>query len=98
MVLSAALDQGLIILSLVAILTSVIGAVYYLSIIREIFFMDSEYMVNKSLSSILFVKETNKSYTKYEHLINSYSVSSAISFVISIITLVILLFIFINKE
>jgi NADH-ubiquinone oxidoreductase chain 2 len=98
MVLSAALDQGLIILSLVAILTSVIGAVYYLSIIREIFFMDSEYAVNKSLSSILFVKETNKSYTKYEHLINSYSISSAISFVISIITLVILLFIFINKE
>ena len=34
MVLSAALDRGLVFLSLIAILTSVIGAVYYLSIIK----------------------------------------------------------------
>ena len=38
MVLSAALDNGYIFLSLVGILTSVIGAVYYLNIIKEIFF------------------------------------------------------------
>ena len=38
MVLSAALDNGYIFLSLVAILTSVIGAVYYLNIIKEMFF------------------------------------------------------------
>jgi NADH:ubiquinone oxidoreductase subunit 2 (subunit N) len=38
MVLSAALDNGYIFISLVAILTSVIGAVYYLNIIKEIFF------------------------------------------------------------
>jgi NADH:ubiquinone oxidoreductase subunit 2 (subunit N) len=38
MVLSAALDNGYIFLSLIAILTSVIGAVYYLNVIKEIFF------------------------------------------------------------
>lgn len=38
MVLSAALDNGYIFISFVAILTSVIGAVYYLTLIKEIFF------------------------------------------------------------
>ena len=38
MVLSAALDNGYIFISLIAILTSVIGAVYYLNVIKEIFF------------------------------------------------------------
>lgn len=38
MVLSAALDHGYVFISFVAIVTSVIGAVYYLSLIKEIFF------------------------------------------------------------
>jgi NADH-ubiquinone oxidoreductase chain 2 len=38
MVLSAALDNGYIFISLIAVLTSVIGAVYYLNIIKEVFF------------------------------------------------------------
>jgi NADH:ubiquinone oxidoreductase subunit 5 (subunit L)/multisubunit Na+/H+ antiporter MnhA subunit len=42
MVLSAALDSGYIFLSLIAILTSVISAVYYLNIIKELFFFKSE--------------------------------------------------------
>lgn len=47
MVLSAALDNGYIFLSFIAILTSVIGAVYYLSIIKEIFFFSTpEYKIN----------------------------------------------------
>jgi NADH-ubiquinone oxidoreductase chain 2 len=98
MVLSAALDQGLIMLSLVAILTSVIGAIYYLNIVKEMFFVNPEYLFNKSLSSFLFITEENKSFTKYQYLVNTYSISSPISLIISIITLVILLFIFINKE
>ena len=49
MVLSAALDKGYIFLSLIAILTSVIGAVYYLSIIKEIFFYLPEYKINPLL-------------------------------------------------
>ena len=46
MVLSAALDSGYVFLTLVAILTSVISAVYYLNIIKQIFFDKSIY--NKS--------------------------------------------------
>jgi NADH-ubiquinone oxidoreductase chain 2 len=98
MVLSAALDQGLFTLSLIAILTSVIGAVYYLNIIKEMFFINADYKFNKSLYSFLFVTENTKSFTKYQYLTNSYSISSPISFIISNITLIILLFIFINKE
>jgi len=39
MVLSAALDSGYIFITLIAILTSVISAVYYLNIIKQIFFL-----------------------------------------------------------
>ena len=52
MVLSAALDSGYIFLSLVAILTSVIGAVYYLNIIKEVFFYNPEYKINPELEKI----------------------------------------------
>lgn len=43
MVLSASLDSGYIFMSLIAILTSVISAVYYLVIIKQVFFDKSEY-------------------------------------------------------
>jgi len=43
MVLSAALDSGYIFLALIAILTSVIGAVYYLNINKYLFFYKHEY-------------------------------------------------------
>ena len=46
MVLSAALDQGYVFLSLVAILTSVIGAGYYLSVIKQVFFFEHDYAIN----------------------------------------------------
>jgi NADH-ubiquinone oxidoreductase chain 2 len=46
MVLSAAIDKGYIFISLIAILTSVIGAVYYLNIIKEVFFYSPEYKLN----------------------------------------------------
>lgn len=42
MVLSSALDKGYVFISLVAILTSVISAVYYLNIVKEIFFSKSD--------------------------------------------------------
>ena len=54
MVLSAALDSGYIFLSLVAILTSVVGAVYYLNIIKEIFFYKPEYKINSLLKNKKF--------------------------------------------
>jgi NADH-ubiquinone oxidoreductase chain 2 len=103
MVLSAALDKGLILLSLIAILTSVIGAIYYLSIIKEMFFSLPEYKLNTLLKNLNFEgfitknnSEANQYNVRFNH--NNIVLSSTISFVISKITLVILLFLFMNKE
>lgn len=103
MVLSAALDKGLILLSLIAILTSVIGAIYYLSIIKEMFFSLPDYKLNTLLKNLNFEgfitknsSEANQYNVRFNY--NNIVLSSPISFVISIITLVILLFLFMNKE
>ena len=60
MVLTAALDNHKTILVVIAILTSVIGAVYYLNVIKNIYFDSSEYeksyiFVNTSLSNIFSI-------------------------------------------
>ena len=93
MVLSAALDSGYIFLSLVAILTSVIGGVYYLNIIKEMFFFDSEYVTYKKIGQqyINLKGNVNLSPVKTE-------MSTTLSITIASITLLILLFIFMNKE
>ena len=49
MILSAALDAGYSFLALVAILTSVIGAAYYLNLIKELFFYRNNYRNNPSI-------------------------------------------------
>jgi NADH-ubiquinone oxidoreductase chain 2 len=94
MVLSAALDNGYIFLSLIAILTSVIGAVYYLNVIKEIFFYSPEHVLNPILGAS---SESDAQATREFKGINIF-ISSPFSITISIITLVILLFIFLNKE
>nr|YP_009449461.1 NADH dehydrogenase subunit 2 [Hirsutella vermicola]AQT19611.1 NADH dehydrogenase subunit 2 [Hirsutella vermicola] len=127
MVLSAAIDKGLIFLSLIAILTSVIGAVYYLSIVKEMFFSLPDYKINTLLENLVLKgtilranlfqtvsyfsttqknEENQKQYTSLNKTIthnlnfkyNNIAISSPISFVISCITIQILLFLFINKE
>nr|YP_010259466.1 NADH dehydrogenase subunit 2 [Stachybotrys echinatus]UIX25762.1 NADH dehydrogenase subunit 2 [Stachybotrys echinatus] len=108
MVLSAALDKGLIFLSLVAILTSVIGGIYYLSVIKEMFFSLPDYKINTLLENLTLqgnvlgsVNGNTKNITKIKNINFNYSnivISSPISLIISIITLTILLFLFINKE
>jgi NADH-ubiquinone oxidoreductase chain 2 len=45
MVLASALDKGYIFISLIAIITSVISAVYYLNVVKEIFFSKSDYVI-----------------------------------------------------
>lgn len=60
MVLTTALDNGKILLVLVAVLTSVIGAVYYLNIIKTIYFENPEYkksyiFVDTSLSNVFSI-------------------------------------------
>lgn len=101
MVLSAALDKGLIFLSIVAILTSVIGGVYYLTIIKEMFFSTPDYKVNTLLENLTLKGNVinNKSVVKnIDFTYKNISISSPIAFVISTITLTILLFLFMNKE
>ena len=101
MVLSAALDSGYVFLSLVAILTSVIGGVYYLNIIKEIFFYKPEYKINsllkdRKLSSYIY--NNNVLVKNLEFKYNNIVMTSPVSITISSITLVILLFILMNKE
>ena len=104
LVLSAALDNGYIFLSLIAIMTSVIGAVYYLNVIKEIFFYSPEHEVNPILNesdSTLKSRIFNEKNVLIKSVLlkgrNVY-ISSPFSITISIITNVILLFIFMNKE
>src|ERR1700729_4155746 len=68
MVLSAALDSGYVFLALVAILTSVISAVYYLNIVKQIFFDKSEYTINPELDNI----DIHASITKKDILIEKF--------------------------
>jgi NADH-ubiquinone oxidoreductase chain 2 len=90
MILSSALDKGFIFITFVAILTSVISAVYYLVIVKQIFFYKSDYRINGSLENI-----------KFNNIIinnNKITLSSNLSLVISILTLIILLFIINPQE
>jgi NADH-ubiquinone oxidoreductase chain 2 len=101
MVLSAALDNGLIFLSLVAILTSVVGAIYYLSIIKEMFFSLPDYKLNTLLENVQLkgtIINNNSKIKDVTFNTQNIAISSPISLIISIITLVILLFLFMNKE
>jgi NADH-ubiquinone oxidoreductase chain 2 len=101
MVLSAALDSGYVFLALVAILTSVISAVYYLNIIKQVFFDKSEYKINPELQNINLHGNIIKNNVLVEELTfktNNIILSSSLTITISILTLIILLFIFIPNE
>ena len=100
-VLSAALDNGYVFLTLIAILTSVISAVYYLNIVKQIFFDKSEYKVNPVLETIDMHASINKGNFLTEKLTFKYNniiLSSSLTISISILTLIILLFIFMPQE
>jgi NADH-ubiquinone oxidoreductase chain 2 len=87
MVLIAALDKGYIFITFIAILTSVISAVYYLVLVRFMFFEKSLYKLNNDIYKSKFYINPN-----------NVSMSSYLSFVISILTLFILLFMFFDQE
>ena len=101
MVLSAAIDNGYIFMSLVAIITSVISAVYYLAIIKQIFFYEPDFIINPELRDFnakgLITKKSNNGNEgegeKVVIQINNIVISSSLSLTISIITFVISLFI-----
>jgi NADH-ubiquinone oxidoreductase chain 2 len=101
MVLSAALDNGYVFLTLVAIITSVISAVYYLNVIKQIFFDKPEYKINPELQNINIHGNIIKNNILIKNLTfksNSIVLSSSLTISISILTLIILLFIFVPKE
>jgi NADH-ubiquinone oxidoreductase chain 2 len=101
MVLSAALDSGYVFLTLVAILTSVISAVYYLNVIKQIFFDKPEYKINPELEGVNMhanIIKNNKLIKNLTFKSNSIVLSSSLTISISIMTLIILLFIFIPRE
>ena len=141
MVLSAALDSGYLFLTLIAILTSVISAVYYLGIIKQIFFYKSKYILNpatekftssaieryknnlddevknlKKFTSFVVERfkknlddlddELNKNENKYYLLyldnetlkVNKIVLSSYLTITVSILTLILLFFIFTPQE
>jgi NADH-ubiquinone oxidoreductase chain 2 len=101
MILSAAIDNGYIFMALVAILTSVISAVYYLAIIKQIFFYKPDYTLNTELKDfnaegLIFEKDVI--IQKVSIKITNIVLSSYLSLCIAIITLTIALFIFIPES
>lgn len=103
MVLSAALDSGYVFITLIAILTSVVGAVYYLNIIKEVFFFTSEYTLSPELLNTDIKYRTFN--WDYSVLIDTFSLkyrniilSSSLTISVSAITLIIALFILNTEE
>lgn len=111
MVLSAALDNGYVFMTLVAILTSAIGAGYYLNLIKQIFFFKDDYKINpsvKNLNLVAYINSTSSSNSikkgdtseglKVEFNPNNIIINSALSSTISVLTLLLILFIYIPSE
>ena len=111
MILSAALDNGFVFMSLIAILTSVIGAVYYLNVVKQIFFFKNEYKINPSLVNLeltgnivtkqnaeVVSNSSNHKQSKTVFNVNNIVLSGGLSASISILSLILLLFIYIPNE
>jgi NADH-ubiquinone oxidoreductase chain 2 len=101
MVLSAALDRGYIFITLIAILTSVISAVYYLNIIKQVFFDRPNYEINPVLKNKVInatIYNNNISSKQLMLNINNVVLSSSLTITISVLTLIIVLFIFVPQE
>jgi NADH-ubiquinone oxidoreductase chain 2 len=112
MILSAALDSGYVFMTFIAILTSVIGAGYYLNLVKQIFFFKDNYKKNLSIANLnltgyilpasLYNSKTIRSNLTQEKLTEfkptNITIASSFSISISIITLLLILFIYIPGE
>jgi NADH-ubiquinone oxidoreductase chain 2 len=99
MVFSAALQEGYIFLTLIGVLTSVISGVYYLFVVKTMFFSEHSYTFKKKFQDLIMpalVVKNNRITNAIE--LNNFSISSSLSIIISILTLVILLFMFMPNE
>jgi NADH-ubiquinone oxidoreductase chain 2 len=99
MVLSSALDKGYVFLVLIAILTSVIAAVYYLGIIKKMYFDEHDYLPFE-LKMDNNIENSNKTILKKDDnlLDTNIYISNYLSITISIITLLVLIFILVPQE
>ena len=103
MVLSAALDSGYVFITLVAILTSVISAVYYLAVIKQIFFEKNEYILNPVLKDLKFTGLVKYSSLKsleekVTFTVGDVVLSNYLTVTISSLTLLLVLFVFTPQE
>jgi len=126
MVLSAALDNGYVFMTLIAILTSVIGAGYYLNLVKEIFFYKSDYVkstllttetvnegffktsFNENLHLVGYILPKQKGKNSFEYdkergikvwfKPENITINSSLSGTISVITLLLILFIYMPTQ
>lgn len=99
MVLSSALDSGYLFMVFIAVLTSVIGAVYYLNIIKQLFFYKPEYKLDTTVNSLqlyslLTIKNVGEMATEKLNIL----LSSSLSISGAYLTLILLLFVFTPEE
>jgi NADH-ubiquinone oxidoreductase chain 2 len=100
MVFSAALQEGFVFLTLIGVFTSVISAVYYLYVVKTMFFDGHSYSYNNKVKDIIIpaiVLQNNKQvdtiYFDYK-----FALSNSLTITISILTLIILLFMLMPNE
>jgi len=91
MVLSAAIDKGYVFLALIAIITSVISAAYYLGIIKQVFFDKTEYKIYSKLKEISIYGSYKSKYKKtpffiFKYTIENIVISSFLTITVSILT------------
>ena len=108
MILSAALDSGYIFMSLVAIITSVIGAGYYLNLVKQIFFFKNDYQINPAVDNLElvgYIIPTNSVENTQQNQNNlvkftpeNITINSSLSTSVSVLTLLLVLFIYIPGE
>jgi NADH-ubiquinone oxidoreductase chain 2 len=104
MVLSSALDNGYVFMVLIAILTSVVSAYYYLAIVKQIFFHKTDYILNPVLENITLkasIFNSSQAGEARENItvkVEDIKLSSSLTTTISILTLIILFFILIPQE
>src|SRR5207244_11925027 len=100
MVFCGDLQEGFVFITLIGVFTSVISAVYYLFIVKTMFFDNHSYIYYNKLQNIkipAFVLKKEKIVNKI-YFNSEFALSSSFSITISILTLIILLFMFMPNE
>jgi len=100
MVFSAALQEGFIFLTLIGVLASVVSGVYYLFVVKTMFFDDHSYTYFNKLKDIIIPASIyqNDKFVNRIYFDSRFGLSSSLTITISILTLFILLFMLIPNE